>query len=182
MQTPAKYHHVFDPGAPRTIQVAASLLGTKEKPGGESNPAILKWAAEVERAIDAPIGYSADSIPWCGLFAALVATRAGWAAQTPKQPLWARNWRAFGVAAERPAFGDVLVFSRGSAGHVGFYVGEGPGVFYVIGGNQGDAVSIVAVEKSRLLAARRPRWRVGPPPSRQRIWLGSAGIVSRDEA
>lgn len=182
MNVLAKYHHVFDPDAPKTIREASRLIGTKEKPGNENNPVILKWTDEVERGLGVALGYRADSIPWCGLFAALVCVRAGWSDQTPKQPLWARNWQAFGVEAEHAAFGDVLVFSRGSAGHVGFYVGEGPGVFFVLGGNQGDAVSIVAIEKKRLIAARRPRWRIAAPSSRKRIWLGAAGIVSRDEA
>lgn len=36
-------------------------------------------------------------------------------------------------------------------GHVGFYVGEDAKGYYVLGGNQGDKVSVVRIAKDRLL-------------------------------
>ena len=57
---------------------------------------------------------------------------------------------------EKSASGAVLVFSRGSGGHVGFAMGHDDTHFYVLGGNQSDAVTIARIAKSRLLGARWP--------------------------
>lgn len=182
---PSHYSHVFSTEAPSLIKQAAKLLGVEEKRGSENNPAIIQWAHEVEGALNKSLGYNADSIPWCGLFAAVVAVRADWVGQIPREPLWARAWLEFGQDAPIPAFGDVLVFGRDGGGHVGFYVGEGTGVFHVLGGNQGDRVSIVRIAKRRFLGARRPRWRISQPSSVKPIHLdasNASGPVSRNEA
>ena len=50
----------------------------------------------------------------------------------------------------------VLVFERGSGGHVGFAIGQDDTHFFVLGGNQSDAVTIARIAKSRLLGARWP--------------------------
>ena len=80
-------------------------------------------------------------------------------------PYWARNWRLFGQAVQ-PITGAVLVFERGSGGHVGFAVGQDDTAFYVLGGNQSDAVTVARVAKSRLLGAR---WPATWPPRLQRL-------------
>jgi len=80
-------------------------------------------------------------------------------------PYWARNWLLFGQEVE-PIPEAVLVFSRGSGGHVGFAMGQDDTHFYVFGGNQFDAVTIACIAKSRLLGAR---WPVTVPPWQQRL-------------
>jgi hypothetical protein len=70
-------------------------------------------------------------------------------------PYWARNWLQFGQAVP-PVTGAVLVFARGSGGHVGFAVGQDDTHFHVLGGNQSDAVTVARIAKSRLLGARWP--------------------------
>ncbi len=70
-------------------------------------------------------------------------------------PYWARNWLLFGQET-KPVPGAVLIFERGSGGHVGFAVGQDDTHFFVLGGNQSDAVTIARVAKSRLLGARWP--------------------------
>jgi len=62
--------------------------------------------------------------------------------------------------------GAVLIFSRGSGGHVGFAIGQDDVHFYVLGGNQSDAVTIARIAKSRLLGAR---WPVTYPPRQKRL-------------
>ena len=57
---------------PRMIEEALKLYGTTEVSGSRNNPQILAWADEV--GLEAV--YTADSIPWCGLFMAVVAKRA----------------------------------------------------------------------------------------------------------
>lgn len=163
---------------PRMIVEARKEYGVLETPGAADNPVILGWAAEVGLNKT----YSADAIPWCGLFAAVVADRAGWT--PPDAPLWARNWAKFGrpVTPKDAALGDVLVFVRGGGGHVGFYVGEDDASYHVLGGNQGDAVSIARILRSRCIAVRRPKWRVSQPAGVQKHRLTVAGQMSRNEA
>tara|TARA_R110002126_G_scaffold44153_2_gene126133 strand:+ start:545 stop:1216 length:672 start_codon:yes stop_codon:yes gene_type:complete len=51
----------------------------------------------------------------------------------------------------QPITGAVLVFERGSGGHVGFAIGQDDTNFYVLGGNQSDAVTVARIAKSLLL-------------------------------
>lgn len=174
---PRKYRWLEKEGGPRLLTAFLAIYGTKEVPGGRSNPTIMAWAKEVGLP-----EYTADSIPWCGLAMAKVAHDAGWATEVPSNPLWARSWASFGVPAEQASLGDILVFTRNGGGHVGVYVGEDANHFHVIGGNQSDAVTITRIAKSRLLAARRPKWRVSEPPNRRPVLLAAGGPVSTNEA
>ena len=163
---------------PRIIVEGLQLLGVVEKVGNDNNPLILSWAREL--GLEAV--YKADEIPWCGLFAGVVVKRAGF--PVVKDPLWARNWQHFGLPVKRPGLGDVLAFKRGTGGHVGFMIGidKDRSHYHVLGGNQGDAVSIVRIAANRLLAARRPDWRVRQPDSVKEYLLDPIGSVSTDEA
>ncbi|MCI4589809.1 TIGR02594 family protein [Sphingobium sp. BYY-5] len=125
----------------------------REVVGPGNNPKIIDWAKHTG------IDYDSDDIPWCGLFVAhcVSATLAGEA--LPANPLGARAWQRFGTTCER-TLGAILVFWRGSRngwlGHVGFYAGEDGSAYHVLGGNQGDSVSITRIAKDRLLDARWP--------------------------
>jgi uncharacterized protein (TIGR02594 family) len=181
-----QYKWLLDLGnkAPRTIQEALPLLGVQEVVGRGSNKTILIWRDELNQAagvnpLAAPVsGYSDDDIPWCGLFAAVVAFRAG--KQVVSTPLWARNWAAFGQEASRASLGDVLVFARNGGGHVGFYVGEDGHFYHVLGGNQSNRVSMTRIEKPRCVAVRTPIYRVRPASARPRA-LDATGAVSINE-
>lgn len=164
---------------PKIVQEALALHGTLEAPGAANNPVIVKWAAEVGKDIAA--AYGADSIPWCGLFAAVVVKRAG--KPVIAGPLWAKNWAKFGQKADKPSLGDVLVFQRaGGGGHVGFYIAEDSSAYHVLGGNQADKVSIARIAKSRCIAARRPVWAVAQPGSVKPYYLKANGALSTNEA
>lgn len=161
---------------PRMLGEARKLYGTFEVAGPASNPLILEWAKEVGLAR----AYSEDAIPWCGLFMALVAKRAG--KPIVEGPLWARNWAKFGKAADKAQLGDVLVFRRGQgAGHVGLYVGEDYGAYHVLGGNQADGVTITRIGKDRCIAVRRPAYRKAPATVKP-VPLAANGTLSANEA
>lgn len=162
-------------GLPRMVQEALALHGEKECPGPGDNPNILAWAREVglEKV------YRHDETAWCGLFMAVVAQRAG--KPVPDGPLWALNWRHFGVPAVRPLLGDVLVLSRDGGGHVCLYVGEDAEAWHGLGGNTRDSVSIARFAKTRTVAVRRPAYKVPPAGARQ-VLLSSAGSLSTNEA
>lgn len=81
-----------------------------------------------------------------------------------------------------PELGNVLVFSRKGGGHVGVYVAEDATAYHVLGGNQGDIVSIKRVAKSRLIAARECPWRISKPANIRGIKMTAAGPLSLNEA
>lgn len=161
---------------PRMLQEARKLYGTFEFAGSADNPLILGWAKEVGLAKS----YNDDAIPWCGLFMAVVAKRAGKPAV--EGPLWARNWAAFGKAADEAQLGDVLVFRRAeSSGHVGLYVGEDYGAYHVLGGNQSDGVTITRIARDRCVAVRRPSYKSAPVTAKP-VQLAASGAPSANEA
>jgi uncharacterized protein (TIGR02594 family) len=174
---PSRYAWLAREPGPKMIVEALKLFGTMEKPGAANNPTIVAWAKEVGGEVTDV--FKADSIPWCGLFMAVVAKRAG--KEPPQHPLWALSWSAFGAKSAAPALGDVLVFVRNGGGHVGLYVGEDASAFHVLGGNQSDRVCIARIAKARLYAARRPIYRVQPANVRP-IRLEATGALSLNEA
>jgi hypothetical protein len=98
-----------------------------------------------------------------------------------KDPLWALNWNNFGVKVDVPMLGDVLTFTRKSGGHVGICVGTDDNAYHVLGGNQGDKVSIVRIAKSRLSQARRPEYN-SQPTNIRKVILANNGLLSTNEA
>lgn len=175
MNLPIAYQWLGQEPSPRHLLKAVELYGVTEAVGSANNPAILGWAKEL--GLDKV--YDEDSIPWCGLFTAIVMKRAD--RQPVKDPLWAANWANFGVEAKVPMLGDVLVFTRQGGGHVGLYVGEDNQAYHVLGGNQGDKVSIVRIAKARLSSARRPAYMLQPVNVRK-VVLKSSGKLSTNEA
>lgn len=174
---PAQYQWLNNVGLlPKMIQEALKEYGTLETPGAANNVKIMAWATET----GLKNVYTADSVPWCGLFMAVVAKRAG--KTYPSGPLWALNWAKFGVEAGQPHLGDVLTFTRDGGGHVGLYVGEDAQAYHVLGGNQSDAVNIKRIEKKRLYKARRPVYSIGAPPSAKPYILAATGGLSTNEA
>jgi uncharacterized protein (TIGR02594 family) len=168
------------------LHYAVNLYGTEEVPGVGNNPVIVSWAVEVagKPGVGAWLAefYKADETPWCGLFVAVCAARAG--LPVFNKCLAAREWATWGDASSRPGLGDVLVFTRGNpagtAGHVGFYVGETRDgkYFHVLGGNQRDQVCIMKLDAGRLIGARREP---GAPAGRK-VVIEAAVRVSENEA
>ena len=144
MTLPLQYAWLAKEGAPKMLVEALKLFGTLEAPGTKDNPVIMGWAKEVGLMKT----YSHDSVPWCGLFMAVVAKRAG--KTVVDSPLWALSWADFGEHPTVPMLGDVMTFKRQGGGHVALYVGEDAHAYHVLGGNQSDSVCITRIEKQRL--------------------------------
>lgn len=159
---------------PLMVGHALAEHGVIEGPGAAENPIILGWAREVGLGQS----YGSDAIPWCGLFMAMIAHRAGKA--VPEKPLWALSWSRFGVAAERPVLGDVLVFKRDGGGHVGLYVGEDSRAYHVLGGNQADRVCFTRIARARLHTARRPAYRMMPATARPYPLAATGGLSANE--
>lgn len=162
---------------PKMIREALALYGTLETIGSKSNPAIVAWAKETNTKDDN--WYDNDATPWCGLFMAVVAQRAG--KEVPNECLRALAWASFGTPVPVAMLGDVLVFKRTGGGHVGMYVAEDANYYYVLGGNQSDKVCIAKIDKKRIYAIRRPIYAIGQPASVKQ-YFASGGAVSENEA
>jgi uncharacterized protein (TIGR02594 family) len=175
MKLPKKYAWLSQEGAPRHLVKALELYGTTEIVGKMHNPVIMGWAKELNLTNI----YTSDEVPWCGLFMAIVMKRAD--RKVVDAPLAARSWINFGVSADVPMLGDVLVFSRKGGGHVGIYVGEDKTHFFVLGGNQGNQVNIVKIARSRLVGVRRPPY-FNPPRNIRRIYLMITENTSTNES
>lgn len=95
---------------------------------------------------------------WCAAFANSVLEAHG---IKGTGSLMARSFLKWGTESTQPKKGDIVVFSRNGRhsayGHVGFFEGyDSNGDIRVLGGNQGDQVSIKTYSRSRLLGIRRP--------------------------
>lgn len=175
-QLPPAYNWLLQEDGPRVIMEGLQHYGIMEHPGKGSNPDITKWAEE----LNLQNTYTDDDIPWCGLYVGIVVKRAGF--EPVKTPLWARSWLNFGTKQPIGMLGDILVFARGSGGHVGFYVGEDRSAYAVLGGNQSNSVTITWIAKNRLLGARRCPWKIAQPANVRRIHLTRTGQLSTNEA
>lgn len=164
-----------EPG-PKIILEAVKLLGVKEIVGPKHNSEILKWG----KALGLGKIYTNDEIPWCGLFVGYVCLQAG--KEIVSRPLWARDWLNWGTIEKVAMLGDILIFSRGTGGHVGFYVGEDSENYFVLGGNQSNEVNISRLSKARCIGIRRTPWKIAQPSNVRRIFLKSNGKISTNEA
>lgn len=120
--------------------------GVREIPGSGSNP-------RVEEYLRTCGIHTTDETAWCSAFVNWCVERAGLKG-TDKGA--ARSWGGWGVAAPSPPpFGAITVLWRekpqGPKGHVGFFVREELGQVWLLAGNQGNAVSIHAFPKLRVL-------------------------------
>lgn len=166
-----------DPLALPWLIEARRAIGVAEVAGPQSNPLIIGWGKRLK------IDYRSDETSWCGLFVAHCIRTALAHEPLPATPLAARSWQRFGVACPVPQPGAVMCFWRVSRsdwrGHVGFYVGEDASAYHILGGNQGDAVTVARFAKSRFLAARWPA--TAPPPAGSPRLLRADGQLSQNE-
>ena len=141
------------------FDLAQRHIGVKEVPGAEDNPRILamltldqSWPPD-------------DETPWCSAFVNEIA----WLLRLPRSKnLRARSWLGIGrsipLDAAKIGF-DVVILNRANGpqdpsvleapGHVGFYAGYENDRVLVLGGNQGNQVSIKPYDPAKLLGVRR---------------------------
>jgi len=140
--------------------LAGRFVGVTETAGVASNPQVLAML-RLDNAW--PAG---DDVPWCSAFVNYIAHLL----RLPRSKnLAARSWLQVGTPVslvQAEAGFDVVVLKRGGGnqpgpkviaapGHVGFFAGlESPRVL-VLGGNQGDAVSVAGFQTTDVLGVRR---------------------------
>jgi len=147
------------------LEIAQRFVGLKEVKGTTANPAIL---AMLKLDSDWPAD---DEVPWCSAFVNYIA----WLLHLPRsKSLRARSWLDVGVPVlldrAQPGF-DIVVLNRAGGspdvnerngpGHVGFFlnasmsVPDGQTYITILGGNQGDMVSIQKYKVDDLLSVQR---------------------------
>ena len=137
---------------PPWLAAAWAEFGVREIPGKDDAPEILRYFRE---AGDTSV--ETEATPWCAAFLGAMLKRAGCSGTGS---LLARSYLDWGDALDASRLGAVAVLSRGddpNAGHVGFLVSEANGKLYLLGGNQGDAVTVAGFDKTRLLGLRWPK-------------------------
>jgi uncharacterized protein (TIGR02594 family) len=136
------------------FDLAQRFVGeVRELPGGAQHPFIQWCHLLCGLGEDQP-----DETPWCSSFVNAIA----WQLRLPRsKSAGARSWLSIGETIGLPfaAVGyDVVVLRRGVhawQGHVGFYAGATTSHISVLGGNQGNAVSVAPFPVTDVLGIRR---------------------------
>ncbi|QZH75886.1 MAG: TIGR02594 family protein [Erythrobacter sp.] len=135
------------------MQVALQEFHTRETRGARHTPRILEYHATCAG------GTRDDETAWCSAFANWVMAQIGLEGTGRAN---ARSWLTWGNAVPTNSYhyGAVTVLWRVSKrswkGHVAFLAGVEGDNLILLGGNQGDAVSLRPYPKSRLLSFRWP--------------------------
>lgn len=134
---------------PRWLAEARKSLGEAEVSGDGTNPVIANWLQKLKA------WWKDDEIPWCGLFVAQSLKMTGY--PVPHYWMRARSWLAWGTPLAAPSLGCIVIFPRKGGGHVGFVAGRAEdGRLLVLGGNQGNKVSIMPFDPLQVLGYRWP--------------------------
>lgn len=142
----------------KILEIAGGYVGETEIHGAQDNPKIVAMFKKSGNA-----WVEDDETPWCAAFVGAVLKDVG---IKGTMKLNARSYLDWGTPVDDPQPGDVVILWRGKKdgwqGHVAFFVRFDRGSVVLLGGNQGDAVSIKTYAKSRVLGYRTT---VQAPPS-----------------
>lgn len=130
------------------LSLAASQMGFNER---DQQAAIQDYLTTGGANLDPAV------TAWCAAFVNATLQQTGIQGTGSNM---ARSFMDWGQPVTQPQEGDLAVFSRGDPsgpyGHVGFFKGyDDQGNIMVLGGNQGDAVSVAPYSPDRLLGFRR---------------------------
>ena len=135
---------------PSWIEIARRELGVREVPGSRDNPRIIEYHRATR------LMATEDEVPWCASFMNWVLEQAKMKRSFSAA---ARSFLGVGQVLRSYRRYAMVVFRRGGAawqGHVGFAMAETRTHVQVLGGNQGDKVSLAWFPKSSVLGYRWP--------------------------
>lgn len=158
---------------PKWLTLARKHIGLQEAPGGGDNPIVVQMFADAGHP-----QVKSDSVAWCAAFVGAMLKRAG---VKGTGSLAARSYLKWGVETHDPEPGDIVVLARGSsptAGHVGFFIREVGSSIEILGGNQGNSVSIARFPSSSLLGYRTQKQGSGWAPVAGGIAGGAAATAA----
>lgn len=138
------------------LDIAWAEQGVAEIAGPDASPAIVGYFRDAGRA-----DILSDETSWCMAFALACLARANVStAAIPKaERLMARSGLKLGTAIDEPRHGCLAIFKRGKEpwqGHIGFVVGWTETHLAILGGNQGNKVSVQHFPRADLLGLRWP--------------------------
>ncbi len=153
-----------DKSTPKWVTIAKGDIGTREAIGDDKpNPIVQKWVQEAMGNTEL-VDVTSDDHPWCAHFVGAKLVESGYPSSRSGM---ARSYMRYGDPVDKGntsqwKAGDIVVFWRGKSndgvtGHVAFLLSWDATYVYVLGGNQGDKVSIMRNGRSKILAIRRPR-------------------------
>lgn len=126
--------------ASRWMTIAKQELGANvaEYPGKENhNPRIMAYLHTTGS------WWTTDETAWCSAFVNWVMKKAAFAGTDSAR---AASWAHYGTGLSVPCYGCIVVLTPGkdqaTSGHVGFCTGWDKQGIYILGGNQGDAISV----------------------------------------
>ena len=141
---------VIEQFEPLWLAMAKTELGQAEIPGSNDNPRILEYHKTTTlKASDDEIAWCSSYVNWCMMKAGQIGTGSA----------QARSWLSWGKEIKIPTYGCVVIMSRADRhqGHVGFYMGRKPDdVIAILGGNQGNTVSVAWFSIQKVLGYRWP--------------------------
>lgn len=140
-----------EPDMPAWLALATADLGTVEGIGKSNNPKVIAYFRDAGFA-----GIKEDSVAWCAGFVNAMLERAG---RRGSRSLAARSFEGWGIGLKAPALGAIGVKKRSNSswqGHTGFVVGANDKQVFLLGGNQGDRVSVAAFPRSEFTGFRWP--------------------------
>lgn len=131
--------------------LAKRYLGVAEVAGPKSNPLI----AEMFKTAPSWLDQDDSKTAWCGIFRGYLGLWTG--TGVPKEHYRARQWLNWGqeVALKDAQRGDTVVTSREGGHHVALFDRVESGRVYLLGGNQGNRVSIAPFPPSAIVSVRR---------------------------
>lgn len=142
------------------FDLAQRHIGIKERSEKDKDHPLIQWWLSL-----CGYGFDAqDEVPWCSAFVNGMA----WTLGLPRsRSAAARSWLEVGkpVPLSQATIGfDVVILSRGAppSGHVGLFAGlsqaaaaDQPSLVHLLGGNQGNKVSVADFPVERVLGVRR---------------------------
>lgn len=138
-------------------------IGVKET--GRNNPRILEYWKDIGLG-----GIKSERVPWCSAFVGSALKNVGIDINSDKSVYKvavkenSRYWLHWdGGRKVDPCFGAIAVMTRKGGGHVGFIVGQTKTHWVLLGGNQGDSVSIKKFPKSAFIGYSLPKGYVPDP-------------------
>lgn len=128
-----------------------SHYGLTEVSGPHSHPDIIAMGDELGIKIEDDSTFS-----WCSVSLCYYAKKLGY--EQPNSAA-ARSWLKMPIVVLKPSLGDVVVLWResklGWKGHVGLFINWDKDFVWLLGGNQGNSISIAKFTRERILGIRQ---------------------------
>jgi uncharacterized protein (TIGR02594 family) len=162
---------------PHWLLEAEKELGVHETAGPKANARIMRFWSDAGLVEHLAVRTQGDETPWCAVFVGAMLARCGLAA--PHFTL-AKQFLGYGQHLQVPTLGAIVILNRpGGAswqGHVGFCTAANDKYVELLGGNQGDAVSVALFSRDRVAGYR---WPLGVPVSDDQLDpIGPGGAVN----